>query len=637
MCGIAGIVGKEQNLPKSESIVRRMMETLRHRGPDGNGLIADREFVFGHQRLVIIDREGGGQPMETDDGRYVIIYNGEIYNYIELRQELIRLGESFHTFSDTEVLLRLFAREGIQCLNKLNGMFAFAIYDRTEHTFYAARDHFGIKPLYYHVARDGTLVFSSEIKAMFNYPGITPHVHESALQEYLTFQFCLNAKTMFQGINKLEPGTVMKWSIRDAQPTLTRYWDFNFEIDQHHTEEYYVDRLLSLLEDSVRLQLRSDVPLGTYLSGGLDSSIVTMLAGMNLGTQLSTFSGRFLESQEYDESEYAHLVANSIGAKCFDVVPTAEQFVSSMKSLMYYMDEPVAGPGLFPQYIVSKEASNHVTVILGGQGGDEVFGGYVRYVVGYLEQALKGAIYGTQEEGKHVVTLSSIIPNLSILRSYQPMMQSFWQDGLFRPMDERYYRLIDRTHDLHEILSEEVLRSRNQEQIFEEFRLIFHHPQTKSYFNKMTHFDLKTLLPALLQVEDRVSMAVSLESRVPLLDRRIVELVTTIPPAIKFQGGETKYIIKQAGRNIVPKQVLQRKDKMGFPVPLKEWLQGGPVREYVHDTLLSERSRKRGLFKPKALESLLDTEGQFGRQIWGALCLELWYQSFIDGDHVSRS
>jgi len=269
-------------------------------------------------------------------------------------------------------------------------------------------------------------------------------------------------------------------------------------------------------------------------------------------------------------------------------------------------------------------------VVLGGQGGDEIFGGYARYLVGYLEQALKGAIFETREEGTHLVTLESIIPQLSLLKQYRPLLSQFWSKGLFDEMDARYFHLIDRSQGLHNILHPEAWAGFDRENLFGEFQKVFNHPDTQSYINKMTHFDQKTLLPALLQIEDRVSMAVSLESRVPLLDTRIVDLVTTMPPPLKFQGGRTKHILKKAIRNLLPSSVLDRKDKMGFPVPLGEWMRGGVVRDFVGDTLLSSRSLERGIYKPEALHSMMSSQGVGGRQLWGALSLELWHQRFMD-------
>jgi asparagine synthase (glutamine-hydrolysing) len=259
-----------------------------------------------------------------------------------------------------------------------------------------------------------------------------------------------------------------------------------------------------------------------------------------------------------------------------------------------------------------------------------VFGGYARYLAGYLEQALKGAIFETQEEGRHLVTLESIIPQLPLLQQYEPLLAQFWSEGLFQPMDARYFHLIDRSQDLARLLTPELQAGFDRERLFTAFQGVFNHPQTRSYINKMTHFDQKTLLPALLQIEDRVSMAVSLESRVPLLDTRIVDLVTTMPPPMKFQGGRTKAVLKQAARTLLPGAILERKDKMGFPVPLGEWMRGGPVRDFVGDMLLSRSSRERGIFRPEGLAALLARPGVGARPLWGALCLELWHRRFLD-------
>lgn len=545
-----------------------------------------------------------------------------------MRNKLSQQGVRFRTSSDTEVLLQMLIHYGKDALQELNGMFAFAFYDSETDRWLLGRDPFGIKPLYYSVL-DHEIVFASEIKALFVHPDIKPSRNWSGVQHYLTFQLTLADETMFQNIQKIEPGCFIEGK-GGVVSKITRYWDTNYEIDEHHTEDYFKDRLVTLLEDSARLQIRSDVPVGAYLSGGIDSSTIASMAAECLGSEMPVFTGKFSESKAYDESHFARMVAEDIGAQIFEVIPTELEFVESLPKLIYALDEPVAGPGVFPQYIVSRLASDHVKVVLGGQGGDEIFGGYARYLVGYLEQALKGAIFETQEEGKHVVTLASIIPNLPVLQQYHPLMQQFWKDGLFGEMDARYFQLIDRSPDIFDLLTPDTLASFDKEKVFCDFQRVFNHPDTKSYVNKMTHFDLKTLLPALLQVEDRMSMAVSLESRVPLLDTRIVDLVTSMPPQMKFQGGKTKHTLKQAVQNLLPKDVVQRKDKMGFPVPLKEWMQGGVVREFVCDTLLSDTCKNRGIFNPDSIESLIDNEGAFGRQLWGVLCLELWHRQFID-------
>jgi len=628
MCGIAGIIGNRPLVDRLAT-VHAMISRIAHRGPDGEGLAhRENQALLGHCRLAIIDLEHGRQPMVSPDARYTLVYNGEIYNYIELRQALIQQGCRFETFSDTEVLLNLLIRDGKDAIKRLNGMFAFVFHDRKDNTWIAARDPFGIKPLYFSALPE-EFVFASEIKALLEHPQINARRDDLALQQYLTFQFCLEERTLFAGIKKIKPGHFLLGRGADINAEHC-YWDTNYHIDQYHTEEYFVDQLRALIEDSVRLQMRSDVPLGGYLSGGIDSSLVCSLAAKHLDAPLPMFHGRFTEGPEYDESAYARRVVEEANGIYSEIIPSADDFVTCLPKLIYALDEPLAGPGIFPQFIVSRLARQHVKVVLGGQGGDEIFGGYARYLVGYLEQALKGAIFETQEEGKHLVTLESIIPNLPLLKQYRPLLAQFWTDGLFEPMDARYFRLIDRSQDLDQLLAPDLYTSFDRGQLFSDFQRVFNHSDTYSYINKMTHFDLKTLLPALLQIEDRVSMTVSLESRVPLLDTRIVDLVTTMPPPIKFQAGRTKHILKKAVHSLLPSDVLNRKDKMGFPVPLKEWMQGEPIRNFVGDVLLSRASKERGIFRPEALEAMLTKQGVGSRQLWGALCLELWHQRFID-------
>src|SRR5690606_17540122 len=312
----------------------------------------------------------------------------------------------------------------------------------------------------------------------------------------------------------------------------------------------------------------------TYLSGGMDSSIVTLIASEKIksnGKRLKAFTGAFKEGKEFDETHYAELVSKRSDAEMFTVYPTSRDFVDLLPKLIYHLDEPVAGPGVFPQYMVSKLASSEVKVILGGQGGDEIFGGYARYVIAYLEQALKGAIFETNEEGEHIVSLQSMIPNLPYIKNYIPMLKEFTKMERFEPMDKRYFHLIDRKNGSHTLFTEEFQNKYNREFLFRNFQKLFNHPDTLSYYNKMTHYDILNNLPALLHVEDRVSMAVSLESRVPLIDYRIVELVASMPPSMKFKGAEMKYILKKSIQDILPREILNRKDKMGFPVPLNLW------------------------------------------------------------------
>ncbi|HEU4698535.1 MAG TPA: asparagine synthase (glutamine-hydrolyzing) [Gemmatimonadales bacterium] len=625
MCGFVGILHRDGR-PVVPAELAGMAARIRHRGPDDEGQFVDGTLGLHHLRLSIIDPEGGHQPMTS--GPATIVFNGEIYNYVELREELRRAGHAFRTASDTEVLLRLYLEHGPAFVERLNGMFAFVLYDAARRQVVVARDRFGIKPLYVYEDARHWLV-ASEIKALLAHPAVAAEADPDGIREYLTFQFVLGERTLFRNVRKLEPGHLQVIDLASGAVRTTRYWEPTFAIDTHHTEAYFVERLRDLLDDTVRLQLRSDVPVGTYLSGGMDSSIVTLLAAPRASGRLRTFTGAFREGPEFDETRYARLVAEQVGTTPCVVYPTEDEFVDLMPRLVWHMDEPVAGPGLFPQYMVSRLAASQVKVVLGGQGGDEVFGGYARYLVAYLEQALKGAIFESNEEQEHIVSLASIIPNLSVLQGYGPMIRQFWRAEVFEPMDRRYYRLVDRMLGSISLFSADFRHAYDAESLFHRFQRIFNHPDTKSYYNKMTHFDLVTGLPALLQVEDRVSMACSLESRVPLLDHRIVDLVTSMPPRMKFAGGEMKYILKRAVQPLLPAPILERKDKMGFPVPLHLWARGR-AREFFHDILLSRACRERGLYDPDEVAKLMEYESAFGRRLWGLLNLELWHREFID-------
>ncbi|HWI20078.1 MAG TPA: asparagine synthase C-terminal domain-containing protein, partial [Vicinamibacterales bacterium] len=366
------------------------------------------------------------------------------------------------------------------------------------------------------------------------------------------------------------------------------------------------------------------------LSGGLDSTAVACLAGRQSPHPIHTFSGGFREPG-FDETHYARIASDAAGTIQHEVFGTADEFVDLMPRLIYHMDEPAAGPGLYPQYCVSRLASQHVKVVMGGQGGDEIFGGYTRYLIAYLEASLKGGIQGSHEDEKYVVTFESILPNLAQLRGYEPLLTRFFRSGLFGDADRRYYALIDRSEGVRPMIAAEVWHNQAAYDPFEQFQAIFNHPNCHALINKMSRFDIKTLLPALLQVEDRTSMAVSLESRVPLLDHRIVELVGRMPPKVKFQGGRTKHIFREVLNGIVPEPIARRTDKMGFPVPLAQWAKGGRVRDFVQDTLFGTRARQRGLYDQRELDAATRRTEDYGRSLWGLLCLELWHRAFIDG------
>ena len=626
MCGIVGVLAP--GAAGLEETVTAMSATIHHRGPDGGAIWTEpaRGIGFGHVRLAIIDLTTGAQPMAAADG-CVITYNGEIYNYLELRQEL---GcDSFRTTSDTEVILRAYEKWGDRCVEKLRGMFAFAIWDPRKGRLFVARDRFGIKPFYY-ASVNGRFYFASEVKALLPFLSAV-ETDVDGLHDYFSFQFCLGDKTMFVGVRQLRPGHC-GWVSADGTLHSRQYWEVHYTLDWSHNENWFVSEVRAALHDSVRVHLRSDVEVGTYLSGGVDSSLMAALAREVLpANRIQAFTGKFAMGELFDESRYARAVADEQQLQLHEIDITEDDFVTAMPQIIYHLDYPVAGPGSFPQYLVAARVAKSIKVVLGGQGGDEIFGGYARYLIAYWEQCVKGAIDGTMNSGNFVVTYQSIIPNLQTLRSYKPLIQEFWAEGIFEERDQRYYRLINRANTFGHIINWSMFR---QPSSFDEFREIFWGSNVgkESYFDSMTHFDFKTLLPALLHVEDRMSMAHGVESRVPMLDHRLVELAATIPANIKFQNGELKRLLRVAFADRLPAAIRERKDKMGFPVPLQAWLKkGGRAREFVLDVFRSRAARARPYLSPGFdIEQLMAREGPFSRNIWGLLSLELWQQQFHD-------
>jgi asparagine synthase (glutamine-hydrolysing) len=627
MCGIAGMI----NLDGGEVAalgrkLKAMSHIQKHRGPDGHGIWRHESGLvgFAHQRLSIIDLSAAGaQPMTDRQGNW-ITYNGEIYNYKELRRELGE--EKFASNSDTETILMAYRKWGADCPNHLRGMFSFALWDESEQTLFCVRDRFGIKPFYYSIV-DDVFYFASEAKTLLPMqPEIATDLE--GFKDYLTFQFCLPGKTMFKNIKELPPAHCFK--IRNGEPKLYRYWDIYFEPDFHHTASYFKERLDERLTDSVSFHLRSDVPVGAYISGGLDSSVVAALAAKEQASgAMLGFVGKFAgHGPTYDESAYARLVAEEAGFPLYEKDINAADFISNIAGVIRHLDYPVAGPGSFSQYMVSSLAAQHRKVVLGGQGGDEIFGGYTRYLVAYFEQCIKGAIDGTLHGGNFLVTYESIIPNLESLRLYKPMLKEFWSDGLFEPMDRRYFHLVNRAKTMNDEIDWAALEDYSS---WPNFDRIFNGDNVKkaSYFDLMTNFDFKTLLPALLHVEDRMSMAHGLESRVPLLDHQLVELASTVPADIKFKTGEMKHIFREVTRPYLPSAIVNRKDKMGFPTPVVDWM-NGEAHDFVRDIFSSDRALNRDLIKNKIVLKNMGREHAFSRKSWGLLCLELWQREFHD-------
>ena len=625
MCGIAGIFNsKKMEVEHLDKKLNVMNQLIAHRGPDDQGIWSsqDKSVGLAHRRLSIIDLSmHAHQPMRSSVGD-VIVFNGEIYNHTELRDALAPHW-SFQSQSDTEVILAAYRVYGVDCVKHFKGMFAFAIWDGEK--LFCARDHFGIKPFYY-TRQNEVLYFASESKALLPFvPSIT--TDRQAFSEYITFQYPMGEQTLFKSIFQLEPAHALLIT-RDGQK-LWRYWDVHYHIDYDHTSQYFAHRLEEIIHESMALHLRSDVPMGAYVSGGVDSSLIGILATEHQQQNLPFFHGRFLEDKAYDESDYALSAAEACGSTLHVRDITADDFERNFSRIMYHMDFPVAGPGVFPQYMVSEMAARHVKVVLGGQGGDEIFGGYARYVIAYFEQCMKAAIEGNYKKGNYVVTAESIIPNLEVLKAYKPLLQRFWSKGLFESLEKRYFSLIDRGADLD---GEVVLSTAEREHVYASFLNVFNaakFEKAESYFDGMTHFDFKCLLPGLLHVEDRVSMAHGLEARVPFLYHPLIEFMATVPANIKFENGKMKHLLKQTFAHVIPQSIMARKDKMGFPVPLSEWMHGG-LKEYVLDILLSGAARPGNYIDYKNIIEHFDNTGSFSRKVWGFLCYEVWQQQFHD-------
>jgi asparagine synthase (glutamine-hydrolysing) len=629
MCGITGQFSlNSKPIQNIEQGIECMSKLISHRGPDGKGMWINNKSTigFGHRRLSIIDPSTlASQPMKGTNEN-VIVFNGEIYNYKELHSYLNK-SYSFNTNSDTECILAAYERYGESSVDHLRGMFAFALWDEKKQRLLCARDRFGIKPFYY-CKVNNIFYFASEAKALLPFlPSIK--TNETALAEYLTFQYTIGEKTLFEGIHQLLPGHIL--IIEDGKINVKKYWDISYNINYEEKSDFFYKKINNLFQESVLLHCRSDVPVGSYISGGVDSSLIFNLVQSHKSSILG-FHGKFTEYPGYDESLFAKIAVNNNIKNLHIIDIKAEDFEKYFEKVIYHLDYPTAGPGSFSQFMVSKLAAEYVKVVLGGQGGDEIFGGYARYVIAYLEQSLKAAIDGTYKNGNFVVTIESIIPNLGLLREYKPLIKKFWSKNLFNPMDERYFSLIERSTEMGTVID---WGSLNMAKVKDDFSVIFNNPNNvnkDAYFDKMTHFDFKCLLPALLQVEDRMSMAHGIESRVPFLDHPLVEFAATIPADVKFKGGKMKNLIKEAFIKELPIKILQRRDKMGFPVPLKEWSED-KLKNYITNILDSMIKKNRPFIKSGELLKDFSKEDIFSRKIWSLISLEIWYQQFHDREN----
>ena len=627
MCGIAGIVKLDPREVVEEARLKRMRDILRHRGPDGEGLWIEGPVGLAHRRLSIVDVPGGHQPMANEDDSIWITYNGEVYNHSALRPGLEASGHRYRNRSDTETVLHLYEEEGDRCVERLQGMFAFALWDRPRQRLLLARDRLGIKPLYY-AFTDHELLFASEIKAILAVWGERPTLNPSAVPEFLATRFQAGDETFFRGVRKLPAGHVLSWS-RAGGPQRRRYWQLPSDTDDSSaglTER--AEDLRARLEAAVRSHLMSDVPLGLFLSGGLDSSAVASLMASMVSDRICTFAVGFDDTAS-NELPYARLAARAIGAQHHEVVVSPDDFWGALPRLIWHEDEPIAHPSSIALHFVAKLAQPHAKVVLTGEGSDELFMGYSWYRVTAWNERLGGP-YRRFVPGPLRNGIRRAVPHLPhSLHRYASRTFLALDPGLRALLHENFAVFPDSLR--HALLKDHALAEtvdpyREQRRCFEEC--------PGSTLDRMSHADLQTYLVELLMRQDQMSMSASIESRVPFLDHELVEHVVRMPDRFKVRGWTTKAVLREALRPLVPREILQRR-KLGFPVPFGRWARERFAAD-IRSTILGPRALQRGIFDRVLLERLVG-EHETGAanhtdRLWLLLNLELWQRIFLDGE-----
>ncbi len=620
MCGINGVYHYRGGVADA-ALVERQALLMRHRGPDDHGLWHEGPVALGHRRLAIVDLSPGGhQPMANEDGSLWVTFNGELYNWPEVRGPLVERGHRFRGASDTEMILHLYEERGDEVPSLLRGMFAFGLYDRPHRRLLLARDRLGKKPLYYH--DDGRrLVFASELKALLLDPSVPREVDEAALADYLTLQYVPSPATIFRGVRKLPAAHRLVCDGRGVR--VERYWSLPVEPDAGHPEAHYRERLRELLADAVRVRLMSDVPLGAFLSGGIDSGVIAALMSREMREPVKTFSIGF-EEQDFSELQHARRVARHLGTDHHELI-VRPRALELLPRLVWQLDEPFADASMIPTWHVAQMARRHVTVALSGDGGDEAFGGYTTYAWARRYAALDRIprplrrLAGLPARGLapdhplgrklRRVSHEVVDRHLEVMSFFPPRELSRL---LARPLRERL-----RGHDPYAAAREAHARAR----------------AAAGDLPALLAMDAATyMIDDVLVKVDRTSMLESLEVRCPLLDHRVLEFVARVPFEHKLRGDVSKWLLKEVARDLLPPEILRR-PKQGFGMPLEHWF-GGDFGRLAHEVLLDPRALGRGWFDPRAVRGLLDggdaRTGRRARQTWALVCLELWAQTFLD-------
>ena len=635
MCGICGIFHSEPDQRVNRDGLVAMNQQIVHRGPDDDGFFVENNVGLAMRRLSIIDIETGHQPLSNEDGSIWIVFNGEIYNHEDLRKDLQARGHRYRTRSDTETIVHLYEEYGGDCVQHLRGMFAFAIWDRPKRRLFIARDRLGIKPFYYRYD-GGTLLFGSEIKAILAYPGVKPEFNHGTLAEYFAFGYIAGAETMYSGIRKLLPGHILVLD-EHGQLTTSQYWDLNVEPDDgSKPREHYVGRYRERLEECVSSHLMSDVPLGVFLSGGLDSSAIAALTTKIRRGPIETFSVGYGE-EAYSELPYARTIAEHLKSRHHEVHLSRDEFFQSLPRLIWHEDEPIVWPSSVALYFVARLAKERVTVVLTGEGSDETLGGYTRYPWTLLNSRMD-SVYRTLTPAALRGMLRTAINACPLPAASRRKLEHTFlmRDGASWPafyFDNFYSAFSAADQD-------ELLTSQAKQLAGDAYAgsMNYWNHSSGDLLHRLLYTDIKTYLVELLMKQDQMSMAASVESRVPFLDHRLVEFTASIPAKYATQGMAGKFILKAAVGDLLPHSIIYRQ-KLGFPTPWAYWL-AGPFQDSLRRLLMEPRTLERGLFRPEAVERLFaeHTAGRrdHGNRIWRLLNLELWFRVCVECDPVAH-
>lgn len=641
MCGISAILRTTGQQALDVKAIERMNDALMHRGPDGAGvkLFSGRTAMvaLGHRRLSIIDLTGGHQPMANEDGTIWISYNGEIYNHAELRGELVACGHRFQTCCDTEIIIHAFEEWGDACVDRFRGMFAFVIWDSREERLFVARDRMGIKPLYY-LHSNGNLVCASEIKAIVASGHCAPQLSLAALSEHLTFGYLCGNETLFQGIHKLLPGHCLSW--KKGELRIWQYWEIPHPGTslQSVCEHELIDRFLRLFRESVQLRLMSDVPLGVFLSGGLDSSAIAAVMAEQMSEPVKTFSVGF-EADYYSEFNFAREVASVIGADHHEVVLKPDRMFALLPRLIWHEDEPIRNPSSVALFEVASLAQSHVKVVLTGEGSDELFAGYERYWATLINMKL-GSLYQRLTPGwLRNNCIRSTLWRWPLPLSVKKKLSHTFLNYSLRPEEivfENWHSILPPSVQ-RELLTADTWNAIKSQDPYSDVLRIYQSRSSGDTLSQLLFTDQKTYLVELLRKQDTMSMAASIESRVPFLDHKIVEFAAQVPTRYKIRGFTGKHLVKQAMHQMLPESIIKRK-KMGFPVPISQWFRRGPMHA-VHPMLAGDRIREHGIFNIDYLTRLIKEHccgvRDHSDALWTVLNFELWTRVFIDGEDCS--